>query len=160
MRAPALRGDAAQAQQLGLGFDVEAEDRRVQRLPDLGRALADAGEHHLGRIAAGAQHPRQLAAGDDVEAGTQARQHLQHRQVGVGLHRIADAVVQAVQRLVEGAIVAAQGGAGIDVGGRAVLRGDGGQRHILGAELAVAVVEVIHLRLRGRRGFGGGRGRR
>ena len=54
------------------------------------RGLADAGEHDLRRIAAGLQHAKQLAAGDDVEAGAGFRQQRQHGQRRVGLDGVAD----------------------------------------------------------------------
>ena len=44
--------------------------------------LADAGEDDLARIAAGGDHARELAAGDDVEAAAQPREQIQDREVG------------------------------------------------------------------------------
>ena len=40
----------------------------VERARHLGAGLADAGEHHPRRVAAGGQHALELAARDDVEA--------------------------------------------------------------------------------------------
>lgn len=67
--------------------------------------LADAGEHHLGRIAAGGQDTLQLTAGNDVETGAEARQHIQHPEVGVGLDREADQVRHAGEGVGIGAVL-------------------------------------------------------
>ena len=83
-------GDAVQPQQFALGLDVEAAHARLQGHAHLGLALADAREHDPSRVAAGRQHPRQLAPRDDVEPGALARQQVDHRQVRVRLQRIAD----------------------------------------------------------------------
>jgi hypothetical protein len=52
--------------------------------------------------AAGREHPREFAAGDDVEAAAGTGKGLQHRQVRVGLHRVADQVRPAGQRTLVG----------------------------------------------------------
>ena len=52
----------------------------------------------LAALAAGGEHAAQLAARDDVEAATRARQGLQHRQVGVRLQRVADEVLAPGER--------------------------------------------------------------
>ena len=49
-------------------FHVEAADADLERALHLVGALADAGEHDLGRIAAGREHALQLADRHDVEA--------------------------------------------------------------------------------------------
>jgi hypothetical protein len=112
--------------------------------PMPGHGLADAGEHDLARIAAGLQHARQLAARDDVEARAQFRQHLQHGQARVGLDRVAHEVLMRGQRLVERMEVPRQCRPRIDVQRRAVAASELGQRHVLGVQLAVAVLEVVH----------------
>ena len=61
-------------------------------------ALADAGEHDLARIAAGGDDARELAAGDDVEAGAEPREHVEDREVRVRLHRVAHQVVASGER--------------------------------------------------------------
>jgi hypothetical protein len=43
------------------------------------------------RVAAGREHPRQLAAGDDVEAGAARSEHAEHGEIAVRLDGIADA---------------------------------------------------------------------
>jgi hypothetical protein len=62
------------------------------------RVLPDAGEDDSGRVAAGRQHPLELAAGHDVEAAALAGEPLQHREVRVRLDGIADQVVAAGER--------------------------------------------------------------
>jgi hypothetical protein len=87
-----LGGDHLQALQLVGGFDVEAVHADFQGAAHVFTGLADAGEHHVGTPASG-QYTLQLATGDDVETGAQARQHIQHAQVGVGLDREAHQVL-------------------------------------------------------------------
>jgi hypothetical protein len=48
------------------------------------------------------QHARQFAAGDDVEAAAGLREHLQHAQRRVGLHRVADQRVAALEAALVG----------------------------------------------------------
>src|SRR5690606_17556674 len=84
------------------------------------------------------------APGDDIEAGAQAGEYVQHTQVGVGLDRKAHQMGYAVQRLVPGQVGLLYGAAGVDVAGSAVLRGDAGQGNVFGVQLAVAVLEFTH----------------
>ncbi len=71
-------------------LDVETHDVGLQRLLDLPFSLADAREHDLGGITASRKHAGKLTAGNDVEACAQPRQDVEHREVGIRLHRIAD----------------------------------------------------------------------
>ncbi len=54
---------------------------------------------------AGRQRAPQLAFRDDVGAGAQLGQRLQHRLVGIGLHRIADHRVEVGEGVAEHAVV-------------------------------------------------------
>jgi hypothetical protein len=69
-----------------------------QRTPASSACLADAGEHHFRCRRTDRQHARQFAAADDVEAAAQLGEDLQHGQVRVGLHRVAQQVLAADQR--------------------------------------------------------------
>ena len=116
---PRLGGDALDALELAGRLDVEAEDAGGERLADLGLRLADAGEHHLARIGARRDDARELAAGDDVEARAEAREHVEHGEVGVRLQRVAHEVVAAGEGRGERAERALERGAGVDEAGRA-----------------------------------------
>ena len=61
--AAGLDREPRQQFELGLGFDVDAQDVRSQRRAQLGFGLADAGEQDFFRRNAGSQRPLQLAAG-------------------------------------------------------------------------------------------------
>src|SRR3954454_15461991 len=78
-------GDARDALELGLRLDVQAADAAFQRQLYFRLALANAGEKRLRRFAAGSHHTRELAARDDVEAGAEACEQREHREVGVRL---------------------------------------------------------------------------
>ena len=96
-------------------------------------------------IATGRHHPRQLTGGDDVETGAQTSQHIQHRQVAVCLHRIANQMGHLTGGAVEGVPVTFQRGTGIDIKGSAILGSQFGNRTLFNKQLAVvAVVEIIH----------------
>ncbi len=112
-------GHLVEPVQLGDRFDVEAGDTGFERQAHLVGGLAHPREHHVGGLASGGQHAPQFPARDDVEAGAQLREDLQHRQVGVGLHGVLHARVAALAGGRVGAVVGGQGGARIDVGGRA-----------------------------------------
>ena len=76
--------------ELGRGFDIDLLYSGVERECDLRRRLADAGEDDaLGRHAGG-ERAAELALGDDIGAGAEPRQEADHREIRVGLDRIAD----------------------------------------------------------------------
>ncbi len=142
--APQPARDDRDPRQLRGALDVEHPHARLERERDLLVGLADAGEHHLARIPAGAEHAVQLAARDDVEAGAEPREEAQHRQVRVGLHRIADDVAKPGERSVEDLPVPGQGRGGVDVERRTVAIGEALQRDRLGVQDAPLALEVVH----------------
>jgi hypothetical protein len=89
--------------QLGDGLDVEAGDVCRERRAHLGGGLARAREHDARGIAACAQDALELTARDDVEAGAEARQFVQHGEVAVRLDGEAHEVRMRCKRVVEGA---------------------------------------------------------
>src|SRR5260221_2861697 len=136
--------DGVQALELRLALDVEALDARFQRRAHLGPRLADAGEDHFrGRPARG-QHARELASRDDVEPGAQAPQHVEHREVRVGLHRVADEMLHAGEALVELAERVLDRRARIHVAGRAEAPRHLFQRHAFESELALHALKGVH----------------
>ena len=137
-------GDALEVLELARGLDVEAEDVQRRAPAQLLVGLADAGEHDLARIAAGRDHARELAAGHDVEAAAQAREDVEHGEVRVGLHRVADEMRQRRERAVELAVGGLERGARIHKAGGAETRRDVGERHALDAELAIPIGERGH----------------
>ena len=138
-------GAGRQQFQLGLGFDVEAVDARGEREIHLARRLADAGKHDPGRRDAGCQRAPQLAFGHHVGAGAELAEQLDDGLVGIGLHGVADERVEAGERLAEDVEVACQRRRRIAVERRADRAGDLRQRHVFGAEHAVAIVEMVHV---------------
>ena len=143
------------------GFQVEAVNAQLQRPGHLRGGLAHSREHDFRRVPAGGDYPFQLAPGDDIEARTQAGQHVQYRQVGVRLDRVADEVVAVGQGPLVLAKSLFQRGPRVDVAGGAVGGGDLADRDPLGIKLSVPVGKVFHgLFLSGGRcGRGGGRWR-
>ena len=79
-------------------FHIKRIDAGRQRLLDFGAGLADAREIALGRLAAGLQHARQFPAADQVESAAALRQQVENGQVRVGLHRVANEVIERRQR--------------------------------------------------------------
>jgi|GEM_PF-6075133 len=139
-----LGGDQLQTLELVGGFDIEAMHADFQRTTHVVAGLADAGEDDALRLAAGSQHALQFAARDDVEARPEARQDVEHAEVGVGFHREADQVRHARQCVGIGPVVRFDVRAGVDVGGGAEALRESGQRHALREELTVAVREGLH----------------
>ena len=107
-------------------------------------ALADAREHDLARIAAGGDDARELAAGDDVEAGPEPREHAQDREVRVRLQRIAHQVLASGEGRRECAERVLEGGARVDVAGGAEARRNRIERDRLDVQPPVAEREVRH----------------
>ena len=85
--------------ELVFAFDVEAQHADLERARHFRARLANAGKDDAGRVAAGGQHALELAAGDDVEAAAVAREPLQNGEIRVGLHRVADQMLAAFERL-------------------------------------------------------------
>src|SRR6266850_5847659 len=111
--AHALR-DLIDALELGLRLDVDAADTLLEGELDLRRALADAGEECLARIASRRHHARELAAGNDVEAGAELGKQRQDREIRIRLDRIADERVPALEGLRVFTVCALDRGARID----------------------------------------------
>jgi len=119
-------GDGIQHFEFGCRLDVETADACRQRGLHFGRSLADAGEDSPRGIAAGGNDSRELPAGDDVEPAPEARQNVQHGEVGIRLDRIAHEVGHALERGVEGPVSSFERRARVDVTGRAEAFGDVG----------------------------------
>ncbi len=137
-------GDLDQQVELGLGFHIDLADARAQGEFDLRLGLAGAGKDHLAGRDPGLQRPQDLALRDRVRPRAQARQGGQHRKVGVGLDRVGDLDLARREGVPEHLVVPGQGGAGIDVDGRAHLLGDAPQGNIFAVKLARASLEMIH----------------
>src|SRR5690606_25072268 len=84
--------------------------------------------------------------GYDIETRTHACQQIQDRQVGIGLDGIANEMASAGERVVESSPMTFERGARIDVARRAVTFRDSRQGHILGAQCAALIIEIIHQR--------------
>ncbi len=81
---------------------IEQQNTGPEREVDFFGQLADSGENHVARgFPADLLYPLQFTAGDDIESGAQARQQSQDREIGVGLHRVADGVLAAAKGLVK-----------------------------------------------------------
>jgi hypothetical protein len=89
-------------------FDVETQDARFKSGLELGFRLADAGKHHFRRVATGRQNALELATGDDVEAAAEPRENVEHAQIRVCLHGVADKMVPAGESAIEAQIAFGQ----------------------------------------------------
>src|SRR5258708_1536945 len=105
-RLPAhLPGHVVQSFEFACRFDVETHDPGSERLAHVVTAFAHAGEDGLCRIAAGRDHPREFAAGNDVESAAHARKKVEDGQIRIGFHRVTD----QVPTLPEWLVITAQG---------------------------------------------------
>ena len=86
----------------------------------------------------------ELAAGDDIGAGPELGERLDHRLVGIRLHGVADQRVHIGEGAGEHVVVARQRRGRIAVERRADGIRDRIEAHALGVEHAVAIVEVVH----------------
>ena len=110
----------------------------------LGRRLADAGEHDLARRDAGGAGALELAGRNHVGAGTQAGERGDHRLIGIGLDRVADERGHVREGLGEDPVVPLQRRGRIAIKGRADGLGEGREINRLGVKHAVAVGEMMH----------------
>ncbi len=136
--------DLLQALELLGGFDVEAVHADFQGATHVVTALADAGVDDFARFAARGQHPLQFAARDDVEAGAQACQQVQHAEVGIRLDGKTDQVRQVAEGVGIGAELRLDVRTRVHVGGRAEALGERGQCHAFREQLTVAVRKGFH----------------
>ena len=98
---------------------------RFQGVAHLGRALAYPGENHLAGIAAGGNDAREFAARDDVEAGAHAGEQINDGEGGIRLHGVTHQDVVPAAGGLELSQRCGEGGAGIDIAGRAEFARDG-----------------------------------
>ena len=99
----AARRHGIDQRQLRFRLAIEAVNAAGQRVFDFAGGLAHAGEDHPRWVAAGLQHAKQFAAGNDVEARAGLRQQGENGQRGVGFYRIAD----GVRNTAEGVVICA-----------------------------------------------------
>ncbi len=92
-----LAGDVVDARQLGLALDVERENAALERQLDLGFGFADAGKHAALHVCTCREHATEFAGANEIERGAEAREMPQHREAGVGLHRVAELDIEPPQ---------------------------------------------------------------
>ena len=138
------RRHAVDALQLRLALGVERVNPLPQGELDLAFRLAHARESAFPRVAAGGDHPLQLAAADDVEPAAQQRQRAQHRPVRVGLHGEADQVVHAGHSLVQRLEMLRQRALRIDVERRAELLGEGLNADAFAKQFVPGITKIVH----------------
>ena len=136
------QGDFVQRRQFRLALDIELMDARVQRGAHLGFGLAHAGKDDLAGGNARRQRLGQFAARHHIGARAQLRQCFENRQIVVGLDRVGDQRARR-QRAREHLEMTLQRGGGIAIKGRADGARQFVQPHLLGAEHAIAVLEVV-----------------
>ena len=141
-----FRGNLREPLELVFGFHVETQHARLKRGAHFRYALADPGENGFRRAAPYGEDPRKLAAGNNIEARTEACEKVQYREIGVGLDRIADEDGASRTSLIELAVCELKRSARIDVARRAEALRDLDERHALRAQRAVPVRKKIHWR--------------
>ncbi len=137
-------GHQIQQFQFGGGFHIETVDVGFQGRGHFVGGFAHAGKDNFVRIAAGTQHPFQFATGDDIEAGAAAGQYIQHRQVGVGFHRVAHLMRVVAEGFIERQIVTLQSRPGIQVERRAEAVRQLLYGKLFGKQFTVAVLKGVH----------------
>ncbi len=130
--------------ELGLGFDIDLADAGPEGEGQLLPGLAGAREDDPSGRDPGRQGPADLAFGDGVRAGPEPREGRQHREVGIGLHRIVDLHRARGEGVPEHRVMTGQGRGGVDIGRRAHRLGDAPQGNLLTVQLAAADLEVVH----------------
>ena len=98
-------GNLVNRAQFLLRFDIEAEDLAPQSVLDLFATFSDAGKGTLRWIASGLDDPIKFAAGNDVKPGALIGEETNDGEIRICFDRVADLVMQLVQRLIEPLIV-------------------------------------------------------
>ena len=141
-----LRCHLVDATQFLVRLHVEHEYVGHERVRDLLASLPYAGVHNPLRRHARRQPAEQFAARDHIQAAPQTREELQDGQVRVGLQGEADQVRDRGECLIQDPEVPCQCRMAIDVGGRANLFGDAGDRDILTIEIVAPMLKEMHPR--------------
>ena len=141
---PLADRDRRQQFELGLRFDIDAENAFVDREREFARGLADAGEHDLVGGHAGRARALELAFRHHVGAGAELGQRRDHRLVGIRLHGVADQRAHVGEGAGEHLVVPLQRRGRIAIERRADAVGERVEVHRLGVQHAVAIGEVMH----------------
>ncbi len=88
---------------------------------------------------AGRQRPPHLAFRDDIGASAEPGEQPQHRLVGIGLDRVADARRLGGEGSGKSLVLPSKRGGRIDVARRAGRGRDARERHLFGAKRAAAI---------------------
>jgi hypothetical protein len=150
------RRHVADALQLEQGIDVDRLDRRVDRRGDLGAGFGDAVEHDGPVLEAGAARFPQLALGVDLEGAARLADELEDRHQRTGLAGIGHRGVGVTGPEGGGEAfgVRADAARRINVGGRALGLGQGGQIDPVHGEAPVRrLEEPLRLPRGQRKGF-------
>src|SRR5207247_7080336 len=102
-------------------LDVERINAAAEGKFDFPLGFADAGEGAFLRRPPGGNDAAQLAFADDVEPAAEIGERAQDREIGVGLDRVADQVIERRERSVELLEMVRQRALRIDVEWRAKL---------------------------------------
>ena len=137
-----IHSDGAEHVQLCVALHVETTNACSQCLAHFGAGFAHAGKNHLAHVATCGDDTLQLAARDDVKTTTCLREDLQHRQRGVGLHRITNLRLAARKTTLVGGQCAKHGGFGVHKQRGGVLPSQVAGGHPFGKKLLVAVGDM------------------
>ena len=130
--ATPLPRDVVDSFEFRFRLDIETANAGVERLPDLPGALARTGKNRLARIASRGEHTLKFASRNDIETAAKPREHIQYRQVGIGLHGETDEPIEFSQRFAVDPVMALKRCPGIDVAGRADAVRDFGNGYVFG----------------------------
>ena len=110
------RGTLGKHVQFGFAFEIEHQNTGAKRGIHFLRRFADAGKHDAAaRPAIGNQHPLKFAAGNNIKAGSKLRKQAKNREIGVGLHRVAEGVRMAGESRIQCLKALLDGGCRVDV---------------------------------------------
>ena len=136
--------DRIDALELRFAFHIETMDSRAQGIGNLFFGLPNACESTGVSATACFQDPKELSAGDNVESSTLASEQAEDCEVRASLHRIADQVIQGLQRSLELAEVVPDGVGRIDVHWRPDSVGQLLKVHVLAVENRVTIRKGMH----------------
>ena len=121
--------------QFRFALDIEAVDALLQRVLDFLARLADSCERALGWIAAGREHTKQFAAGNDVETSARVSEQLQNRAIRVCFDCITDQVIERLKRSIESRVVIENCSRAVNISRRAEFLRDAGKIDIFAVEM-------------------------
>ena len=130
--------------QFGLGFNIEAMNRLVERVIDFAVGFAYTRKGDFRSRNARCSRAAKLAFGDDIHSGAKSCEGFQNGLIGIGLHRVANKGIYTGKSTCEDFVVSFKLGCRIAIERRFHGSGDRADIDVLNMQKLVAIRKCRH----------------